>query len=369
MQSCRNVCVHITRLGKGGSVARPSRTIARGTVAITALFAALVAAMPAAAEEKPCDTHRSTADKSPAERSAGISVLVTRPKSACFSSKFPITGFLLHAQEAVVTFELDGYQVTEVYAQEGDRVSQNQKLVKLDRIGTPEQQPQQPQHQQAQQPQQQQQGMPATLTIVAPAGGRIEKSTARLGEVKGHSSEPLFQIAASDEIEMEADLPAIYLDEIAKEKEKDRSVPVKVLIGRGQPDAREVIGRVKRISPEVDKTTQLGHVRILLAPDKALHAGSFVSATIDAGETCGAISVPNSAVNYGTRGTTVQVVRGECIETRHVRIGRTSDNDVEIKDGIKMGDVIVAHAGTTLRDGDLVTTTPEDSSQSRTERP
>jgi hypothetical protein len=38
-----------------------------------------------------------------------------------------------------------------------------------------------------------------------------------------------------------------------------------------------------------------------------------------------------------------------------VRIGFHSDLNVEIRDGIREGDLVVANAGTSLRDGDQVT--------------
>jgi multidrug efflux pump subunit AcrA (membrane-fusion protein) len=53
----------------------------------------------------------------------------------------------------------------------------------------------------------------------------------------------------------------------------------------------------------------------------------------------------------------VQVVSNNTIETRRVQLGLVSDNNVEIRDGISDGDTIVASAGTSLHDGDLVKTT------------
>jgi len=140
-------------------------------------------------------------------------------------------------------------------------------------------------------------------------------------------------------------VPSLYLGQIAPKQ-----------VVRIETPKGDVIGQVKRISPEVDKTTQLGHLRAILAPDSALRGGSFVRATIEAGQSCG-VSVPRSAVNYGTAGTTVQVVRAQIVETRPVRIGLVSDVDAEIKEGVRIGEVVVAHAGTSLRDGDQVTTT------------
>ncbi len=63
---------------------------------------------------------------------------------------------------------------------------------------------------------------------------------------------------------------------------------------------------------------------------------------------------PRSAVvNRGERAT-VQVIRDGKVETRNVRLGLLSDNSVEIREGISDGDIVVANAGTSLRDGDAV---------------
>ncbi len=43
-------------------------------------------------------------------------------------------------------------------------------------------------------------------------------------------------------------------------------------------------------------------------------------------------------------------------ETRNIKLGLLSDNTVEVREGIRDGDIVVANAGTSLRDGDAVKT-------------
>jgi hypothetical protein len=59
-------------------------------------------------------------------------------------------------------------------------------------------------------------------------------------------------------------------------------------------------------------------------------------------------------VDYRAEGTTVQVVRGRVVEDRRVVVGLLSEDSAEIREGVKEGDVVVAHAGTSLHDGDKV---------------
>ncbi len=272
-------------------------------------------------------------------QAVGTSVKVVHATKACFFATAQVTGFLVPGRQAIVTLDLEGYRVTDIFAREGDRVAAGHPIARLERIGMPGPG---------------QQGMPATIQLLAPMGGRVEKSTAQVGAVASPKGEPLFRIAG-DEIEMEAEVPTLYLSEIAPKQ-----------VVRVQTRNGEVTGQIKRISSEVDKVTQMGHVRAILAPDPSLHVGAFVRATIEAGQSCG-VSVPRSAVFYGTDGTTVQVVRAQVVETQRVRIGLVSDQDAEIKEGVREGDLVVAYAGSSLRDGDQVTTIIDDSG--RTERP
>jgi multidrug efflux pump subunit AcrA (membrane-fusion protein) len=79
----------------------------------------------------------------------------------------------------------------------------------------------------------------------------------------------------------------------------------------------------------------------------------FARGTIDASHSCG-VSIPRSAVQYQTEGTTVQVVRDTTVETRRVRLDLFSDTDIEVLDGVKEGELVIANAGTSLHDGDQV---------------
>jgi HlyD family secretion protein len=66
------------------------------------------------------------------------------------------------------------------------------------------------------------------------------------------------------------------------------------------------------------------------------------------------VSVPLTAILYGSAGTVVQVVRRQRVETRRVEVGLMSAGQVEIREGLTEGDVVVARAGALLREGDPV---------------
>jgi hypothetical protein len=80
-----------------------------------------------------------------------------------------------------------------------------------------------------------------------------------------------------------------------------------------------------------------------------LKVGMFARANIDAKRSCG-VAVPNTAIDH----LTVQVVKANTIETRKVRVGLVSDTNTEILDGLDVGEIVVADAGSSLHDGDQV---------------
>jgi multidrug efflux pump subunit AcrA (membrane-fusion protein) len=77
----------------------------------------------------------------------------------------------------------------------------------------------------------------------------------------------------------------------------------------------------------------------------------FARANIDAKRSCG-VAVPRTAIDR----LTLQVVKGNTVETRRVRVGLTSDTSTEILEGLDVGETVVADAGTSLHDGDQIKT-------------
>jgi multidrug efflux pump subunit AcrA (membrane-fusion protein) len=66
--------------------------------------------------------------------------------------------------------------------------------------------------------------------------------------------------------------------------------------------------------------------------------------------------VPLTSVQYSSAGTVVQVIRRNRVETKRVEVGLMSGGNIEIRDGLNEGDIVVARAGALLREGDPVRT-------------
>jgi multidrug efflux pump subunit AcrA (membrane-fusion protein) len=295
----------------------------RPPVSVTAAAAVLVGAGLAGADFVAAETGSS---QSPQAQVA--QVIVVRAKNACFSSMIRVTGYLVARQEAIVSLDVPGLRVTEVLASEGDKVTAGQTLVRLARQTAEGPQP------------------PGTsLTALrAPAAGVVTRSTAAIGATApAGPAEPLFRIAVDSEIELEAEVPSIHVPELAAGQ------PARVDVDGN----RELSGRVRLVPAAIDRRTQLGRARLSLDRDPALKLGTFARATIEANRSCG-VSVPGSAVLYRTGGASVQVVRDDVVERRTVQVGLRSDTDIEIREGVRDGDLVVANAGSSLRDGDKV---------------
>ncbi len=180
--------------------------------------------------------------------------------------------------------------------------------------------------------------------VAAPEAGVISRRVARVGGFVAGVGDPMFRIVARNEIELEAEV----LDtQLARIKEGQ---PVTIAL----PGGGAATGKVRIVSPEIDKTTRLGRVRVFLGENTALRVGGFARGTITTAISRG-LGVPASAVLYAPDGSTaVQVVRDGRVVARAVKLGLAQGSDVEVRDGLIEGDVVVARSGTFLRDGDAV---------------
>jgi multidrug efflux pump subunit AcrA (membrane-fusion protein) len=270
--------------------------------------------------------HRSRAEEK--ETPGNALVIVTKTTNACFSDMVRVTGFIVPRREAVVGVDQEGFKVSDLLVREGDTVTENQELARL----TPP--PAQAGGQTG--------GRPQPTSLRAPAAGLITEVRTAVGAPASPQAGPMFRIAVNNEIELDAEVPAIHMMKL--------NPGATVRISRdGVPD---LVGRVRLVSPQIDRTTQLGHVRISMTNNPSLKVGMFARANIDAKRSCG-VAVPRTAIDH----LTVQVVKGNTIETRRVKVGLVSDTSTEILEGLDVGEIVVADAGTSLHDGDQIKTT------------
>jgi len=268
--------------------------------------------------------HRSHPE--PKEAASQALVIVTKSTNACFSDMVRVTGFIVPRREAQVGVDQEGSKVTDLFVREGDMVTDNQELAKLTAP-----------------PQQQGGGRPSgPISLRAPAAGLVTEVRTAVGAPASPQAGPMFRISINNEIELEAEVPSVHLLKL------NPGATVRI----SRDDAPDLVGKVRQISPQIDRTNQLGKVRISLTNNPSLKVGMFARANIDAKRSCG-VAVPRTAIDR----LTLQVVKeNNRIETRKVRVGLTSDTSTEILEGLAVGETVVADAGTSLHDGDQIKT-------------
>ena len=254
-------------------------------------------------------------------------VVVTKSTNACFSDLVRVTGFVVARREAVVGADQEGSKVTDVMVREGEMVTENQELARL----TP------PSAQGAA-------NSPAraAISLRAPAAGLVTQVNTIVGAPASPQAGPMFRIAVNNDVDLDAEVPAVHMMKLSP------GATARISRDNGQ----DIVGRVRLVLPQIDRNTQLGHVRITLTGTPAIKIGMFAQASIDAKRSCG-VAIPRTAIDH----LTVQVVKDNTVETRKVRVGLVSDTSTEILEGLEVGEIVVADAGSSLHDGDRIKTT------------
>lgn len=364
---------------------------------------------------KPAAT--STASADPVKPPQGISVTVARAGIGEFVETALVTGTLVAREEILVGPEVEGLRVTEVLAEEGDRVKKGQVLARLV-SDTLEAQIAQNDAAQARADA----AIAQSRSNIASAEARLEEarnayergrplsksgviseSTMDQREAAARTAQAALtaardglklaqaekaQIAAQrreldwrrSRTEVTAPADGVISRRVARigayavgaqdamfrivakgEVELDAEVPETVMtrIRTGQTATvnvaglGDVPGTVRLVSQEIDRVTRLGRVRISLGNDAALRVGAFGRGVLETARARG-VAVPVSAVLHTPNGASVQVVRDDRVVTTKVETGISANGRIEIVKGLEEGALVVAKSGTFLRDGDLI---------------
>jgi multidrug efflux pump subunit AcrA (membrane-fusion protein) len=281
----------------------PARSFSRKLVALAGLLAVSTQAALAADDDAP----------------RGPAVTVLKVAKSCFSDIVEATGTIVAREETSVRPERPGLKVTEVLAEAGDTIIAGQVMA---RLAPPE---------------------GGTIQVTAPVAGVIATSTAQIGGLASAKGEALFTIVARSEY----DLVGLVATTDVRKLAVNQQATVRIA------GAGDISGKVRRIGPTVEPNIQQGMVYIGISSQKRLLLNASGRALIKTGQSCN-VAVPLTAVQYSSAGTVVQVIRRNRVETKRVEVGLMSGGNIEVRDGLNEGDVVVARAGTLLREGDPV---------------
>lgn len=329
-----------------------------------------------------------TPTPAPAEAARAVTVVTVELKA--ISGIATATGLLVPREEAAVDSELSGFQIAEVFVEEGAVVRTGQPLARLDdtllrariaqaRAGLLQAQAKAAQAQgdadrvagldgtgvlsdeaiaqRRNQARDTQAGVGVAqaqlndlttqsdhMTIRAPVAGLVLERTARPGAVAGAGGDPMFRIARDRLIELDAEVAEDSLAAIEAGSKVTVTLPTGVSLD----------GVVRLISPRVDPQTKLGRVRVRLPIDPALRTGGFARASFQR-DVQPVPAVPEKAVQFEASGPLVTVIGTDNRAKRvPVRTGARADGYVELLEGPPPGTRIALGGAAFLLDGDLV---------------
>ena len=194
----------------------------------------------------------------------------------------------------------------------------------------------------------------ARTNVKAPVGGIVSVRNAKVGAIASGAGQPMFTIEQDGDLELVAD--------ISESDILSLKAGQKAMISLAGA-AKEISGTVRLVSPTIDSTTRLGTVHIAIDDDAQARSGMFASAAIVTAEEKG-VALPMTAVTSGDGESSVRKVEKDIVKLVTVKTGIQDGDMVQITEGLKAGEDVVAKAGAYVRDGDRIAPVRQDAEAS-----
>jgi RND family efflux transporter MFP subunit len=178
----------------------------------------------------------------------------------------------------------------------------------------------------------------AEMTLAAPVDGVIIRRDGEIGELI-QPADPIFWMSCCGALRITA--------EIDEEDIRRVRPGQKVLVRADAFPGRVFEGGVTEITPKGDAVARSFRVRISLPADTPLMIGMTADTNIVVEQRQGVLLVPATAVSDGK----VWLVRDGRAERRAVTAGVAGERQVEIREGLADGDLVITDPGDRLREG------------------
>ena len=179
--------------------------------------------------------------------------------------------------------------------------------------------------------------------VVAPDEGVISARMATVGSVVGAGQE-LFRLIRKNRLEWRAEVSSAELAKV----QTGQAVNITL------PDGSAASGKVRMVGPVVDAQSRNALVYVDIERSPLAKAGMFAKGDFAVGS-ASALTVPQQAVILRDGFSYVmRVDAGNKVAQRKVQLGRRVGELVEIVEGLKVDEKIVASGGAFLADGDTV---------------
>jgi len=176
--------------------------------------------------------------------------------------------------------------------------------------------------------------------ISAPFEGTVVSKHITLGE----------SVEAGDDVFSVTDLRTVWAVLAVYQRDLNRfRIGMDISIQDREGGAETFVGKLTYLSPVIDEATRTGSARVVVQnPEGRWRPGMFVRGLLVIERVPVAVAVPANAVQRLDGKPVVFVYDGNTFTTRVVRIGRSSDEQVEIVSGIRAGEVVAAEGAFTL---------------------
>jgi multidrug efflux system membrane fusion protein len=184
--------------------------------------------------------------------------------------------------------------------------------------------------------------------LYADQNGVVAGLNVETGQVVG-PGQPVVNVVRDNEKEVEINVPENRLQEVCNSQQL-------IVKFWALPDLF-VTGKVREVAPMADPITRTYKIRIsLLDPSSALKLGMTATVMVsDAGNTAGMVYIPLSAIYQTGNKPQVWVVKNDkTVYLRTIRLGEFGDDQVQVLEGLKFGDVVIATGVHKLREGQKV---------------
>lgn len=187
----------------------------------------------------------------------------------------------------------------------------------------------------------------ADTVVRAPFAGVVGERLVSAGDFVTRGTK-VASVMRVDPLRVELTVPAQYVSAV----DTGRAVTFEVDAYPGET----FTGQVRFVSPSVDAATRALTVEAIVPNATGrLKPGLFATARIDQAATQPGLLVPVTAVRTVSGTARVFVVAGDRAEERIVMTGQTVGDRIELTDGVKAGERVVASGIDALADGDRVT--------------
>jgi membrane fusion protein (multidrug efflux system) len=182
-------------------------------------------------------------------------------------------------------------------------------------------------------------------TVVAPISGVIASRSIKPGNFVQINS-PIFRIVDASRLEATLNVPE---REIAKLKAGQR-----VDLAADALPGRKFEGQVDRVSPVVDTGTGTFRVVASFSGAGELQSGMFSRLSINYDQRADALVVPRAALLEDGGEPAVFAIRDGKAQRAELKLGYDDSGWVEVREGLKAGDLVVVAGKAALREGSAV---------------